>query len=102
MPSVGMKLSVKYPPLFATYGFAVGNKFRNQTSNALPKLFPLFQCAAKPEKYPAGCAGYSAHASQYPNSSTPSAPHCQRGGRYASRNRIGYPSPICDSVSSNV
>ena len=64
VPSVGMKLSVKYPPLFATNGFAAGTNSGTTRSNALPKLFSLFQCAAKPEKNPTACAGYNAHASQ--------------------------------------
>src|SRR5450759_5208528 len=48
VPSVGIKLSVKYPPPFATNGFTRGSRLRNHWSNAFPRLPFLFQWAAKP------------------------------------------------------
>ena len=48
VPSVGIKLSVAYPPPLNKNGFARGNRFRNQTSNAQARLVFLFQWAAKP------------------------------------------------------
>src|SRR5689334_14560957 len=57
VPSVGMKLSVRYPPSFATNGLTRGKRFKNHWSKALPKFAFLFQCAAKPEKLCAQFAG---------------------------------------------
>src|ERR1700753_358704 len=42
VPSVGIKLSVKYPPSFATNGDVRGNRFKNHWSNALPRFALLF------------------------------------------------------------
>src|SRR5205807_6351952 len=38
VPSVGMKLSVRYPPSLYTKGCSRGNRFRNHWSKRLPKL----------------------------------------------------------------
>src|SRR5580698_2050318 len=50
VPSVGMKLSVRYPPPLSTNREARGRIFKNHTSNAWPRLLFLFQCEAKPVK----------------------------------------------------
>src|SRR5204862_7192630 len=123
VPSVGMKLSVRYPPELYTKELSRGNRFRNHWSKRLPKLQFLFQCAANPVKLCcafhvagtptpcqskfAGAAGYRAHASQYPKRIKASAPHTHLSDstfeeKNPSRNNNGYPNPICESVSSNV
>src|SRR2546421_12779541 len=48
VPSVGIKLSVAYPPPLYVNGFSRGNRFRNQVSNAQARLLFLFQWAWKP------------------------------------------------------
>src|SRR5438309_2199061 len=50
VPSVGMKLSVAYPPELNTNGSLRGNRLRNHVSNAQARLLFLFQCAANPVK----------------------------------------------------
>ncbi len=50
VPSVGMKLSVRYPPELNTKRLVRGKRFKNHTSNAWPRLLFLFQCAANPVK----------------------------------------------------
>src|SRR6266403_2158349 len=123
VPSVGMKLSVRYPPELYSKRFSRGNKFRNHWSKRFPKLQFLFQCAANPVKLCsafhvagtptrcqskfAGAAGYAAHKTQYPTRTTPSAAHTHfarpaSDEKNPSRNKNGYPNPICESVSSNV
>src|SRR5215472_13131570 len=89
VPSVGIKLSVKYPPSLYSNRLSRGKRFRNHWSKRFPKLKFLFQCAAKPVKLCAafhsgetptvfqskfrGAAGYTAQASQYPARITASA-----------------------------
>src|ERR1035437_10119335 len=96
VPKVGMKLRVRYPPLFATNGSVRGDRLRNHWSKAFPRLVFLYQWAANPG------AGDSAQPSHEPVKRAPSAVHCQRGGRNPRRNKNGSPKPICVSVSSNV
>src|SRR5262245_1387250 len=48
VPSVGMKLSVEYPPHLNENGFSRGKRFRNHTSNRHARFVFLFQCAANP------------------------------------------------------
>src|ERR1700761_3675187 len=48
VPRVGMKLSVRYPPSLYANGASLGKRFRNQRSNAWPRLLFLFQCEANP------------------------------------------------------
>src|SRR5580658_1138188 len=50
VPSVGMKLSVRYPPSLNANREGRGRRFRNHTSNAWPRLLFLFQWEAKPVK----------------------------------------------------
>src|SRR5215475_5682351 len=48
VPSVGMKLSVAYPPPLNANGLSRGKRFRNHTSNRHARFVFLFQCAANP------------------------------------------------------
>ena len=50
VPSVGMKLSVAYPPPLNLNHPSGGNRFRNHVSKAHARLVFLFQWAAKPWK----------------------------------------------------
>src|SRR5262249_61336155 len=50
VPSVGMKLSVAYPPPLWVNGCAREKSFRNHTSNAHARLLFLSQWAASPVK----------------------------------------------------
>jgi hypothetical protein len=48
VPSVGMKLSVAYPPPLYFEPPSGGKRFRNQVSKDQARLVFLFQCAANP------------------------------------------------------
>src|SRR6185503_19812441 len=49
VPSVGMKLSVEYPPRLKRKGFSRGRRFMNHVSNDHAALLFFCQWAAKPE-----------------------------------------------------